>query len=194
MSQYVTGSTVRELREKKKLTQKQLGEQLCVSDKTVSKWETGRGLPDLCMLEPLAAALDVSVAELLSGQCIVNANRAGNLLRSRFYVCPVCGNVLLASGEGAFSCCGVSLPPLDAEEPDGEHAIAVERVENEWFVTVEHPMTKGHYIRFLAYVTGDRAQIVRLYPEQNAEARFFPRGHGYLYACCNRNGLFRIHI
>lgn len=194
MPQYVTGSVIRALREKKNLTQKQFSEQLCVSDKTVSKWETGRGLPDISMLEPLAAALGVSVAELLSGQCIANTNRAGNLLRGRFYVCPVCGNVIFAAGEGAFSCCGVSLPPLEPEEPDDEHPICAERVENEWFVTVAHPMTKGHHIRFLAYVTGDRAQIVRLYPEQNAEVRFFPRGHGYLYACCNRNGLFRIRF
>lgn len=190
MNHYVTGSTIRELREKKKLTQKQLADQLCVSDKTVSKWETGRGLPDVSLLEPLSAALGISVAELLSGECFTNANRSGNLLRSKFYVCPICGNVIWAAGEGAYSCCGVSLPPLEAEEPDNAHEIHAERVENEWYVTVDHPMAKSHYISFLAFVTDDRVQIVRLYPEQSAEARFFVRGQGRLYAYCNRHGLF----
>lgn len=194
MNHYVTGGTIRDLREKKRLTQKQLAETLCVSDKTVSKWETSRGLPDISLLEPLAAALSVSVAELLSGECVTNANRSGNLLRSKFYVCPVCGNVIWATGEGAFSCCGVSLPPMEAEELDEAHRIHMERVENEWYVTLNHPMNKSHYIRFLAFVTCDRTQIVRLYPEQNAETRFFVRGQGWLYACCNRHGLFGIRV
>lgn len=134
------------------------------------------------------------MTELLSGECIVNANRSANLLRSRFYVCPICGNVIWSAGEGAFSCCGVRLPPLEAETPDEEHPLRAERVESEWYVTVDHPMTKDHYIRFLAFITDDRAQIIRLYPEQSVQARFFPQGRGMLYACCNRNGLFARRI
>lgn len=197
MNNYVTGDTIRELREKKKLTQKQLADMLCVSDKTVSKWETNRGLPDIALLEPLAAALSVSVAELLSGECVTNANRSGNMLRGRFYVCPVCGNIIWATGEGAFSCCGIKLPPLeteDAEDIEQEHKIQVERVENEWYIHIDHPMTKSHYISFFACVTCDRTQIVRLYPEQNAETRFFMRGHGKIYAYCNRHGLTSVRI
>ncbi|MDD3347173.1 helix-turn-helix domain-containing protein [Oscillibacter sp.] len=194
MNHYVTGTAIRELREKKKLTQRQLAETLCVSDKTVSKWETGRGLPDISLLEPISGALGVSVAELLSGECVKNANRSANVLRSKFYVCPVCGNVIWCTGEGAFSCCGVSLPPLEAEEPDEAHAIHAEVVENEWYVTVDHPMEKSHSVTFLAFVTSDRAQIVRLYPEQDAQTRFFIRGQGYLYAYCNRHGLFRVRM
>ncbi len=194
MNHYVTGDTIRRLREQKKLTQKQLAEQLCLSDKTISKWETNRGLPDIVLLEPLAAALNVSVAELLSGECVINQNRSANLLRSKFYVCPVCGNVLWASGEGSFSCCGVTLPPLEAEAAEEAHCIKAEHIENEWYVTMDHPMTKNHFIRFIAFVSGDRAQIVRLYPEQNAETRFFLRGHGMLYAYCNHHGLFSMRL
>lgn len=194
MNHYVTGSTVRELREKKKLTQKQLAEMLCVSDKTISKWETGRGLPDISLLEPLASALGISVAELLSGECFINANRSANLLRSKFYVCPICGNVIWAAGEGAFSCCGVNLPPLEAEGLDDAHKIRVERVENEWYVAMDHSMSKSHFISFLAFVTDNRVQIVRLYPEQNAETRFSLRGQGRLYAYCNRHGLFSLRV
>lgn len=190
MNNYVTGSAIRLLREKKGYTQKQLAERLMVSDKAVSKWESGRGLPDISLIEPLAKTLGISVAELLSGECIQNTNRHGNMNKSRFYVCPVCGNVIFAAGEGAFSCCGVQLPPLEREEDDPEHQITTERIEDDLFVSVSHPMEKTHYISFFAYVSADRVQIVKLYPEQNAEARFPARGRGTLYAYCNHHGLF----
>ena len=118
MDHYVTGTAIKTLREKQGMTQADLAAKLCITDKAVSKWETGRGFPDLSLLEPLAAALHVSVPELLSGQVIVNGNRASNLLRSRLYVCPVCGNVVFAKGDSVISCCGIALPPLEAEEPE----------------------------------------------------------------------------
>ena len=190
MINYVTGTAIRSLREKKGYTQKQLADRISVSDKAVSKWETGRGLPDLALLEPLGAALGVSVAELLSGECVTNRNRAGNPLRGRFYVCPVCGNVIHAMGEGSFHCCGVALPPLEAEVPDETHELTAEDVDGEYYVSLAHPMEKGHFISFLALVGPSRLEIVKLYPEQEAAARFSKRGGGILYACCNRHGLF----
>lgn len=194
MDCYVTGVTIKGLREAKKLTQAALAETIGVSPKTVSKWETAKGLPDISLLDALASALGVSVSELLSGSPVVNRNVSGNLLRARFYCCPVCGNVLHAMGEAAISCCGVSLPPLEAEEVDAHHRITLEPVEDERFVTVDHDMTKQHYISFLAYVTSDRVQFVKLYPEGNAETRFPVRGRGYLYLYCNRHGLMRQKI
>ena len=190
MNGYVTAETIKRLREAAGLTQKQLAQQLTISDKTVSKWETARGLPDISLLAPLAGALSVSLAELLSGNCIQNTNRGGNLLRSRFYVCPVCGNIIHAVGAGVYSCCGVSLPPLEAEPEDEEHTIRIETVENEHFLTLAHPMTKEHYLSFIAWVTGDRVNLVKWYPEGNAETRIQLRGHGFLYVYCNRHGLF----
>lgn len=191
MDHYVTGAVIKSLREKQGMTQARLADLLCVTDKAVSKWETGKGLPDMTLLEPLAAALHVSVPELLSGRVIVNGNRASNLLRSRLYVCPVCGNVMFAKGDSLISCCGIELPPLEAEEPDEAHRAVIEQVENEYFVSVPHPMEKEHFISFLAYVTMDRFEMKALYPEGNAEARFFPRSRqGRLYYYCNRHGLF----
>ena len=190
MHGYVTGDTIRQLRESKGYTQKQLAELLMVSDKAVSKWETGRGLPDITLLEPLGAALGVSVAELLSGQPMVNRNRGGNLLRGSFYVCPICGNVLYAMGRGAFSCCGVSLPALEAEEGEGEHAIHIDPVEDENYVHLAHPMEKAHHISFLAHVTLDAVRIVKLYPQGDAAARFRLSHGGKLYAFCSHHGLF----
>ncbi len=190
MNNYVTGAAIRALRERRGYTQKQLAQAVMVGDKAVSKWETGRGLPDITLLEPLASALGVSVAELMSGEPMENRNRHANLLKSVFYVCPVCGNILHATGGGSFSCCGVSLPALEPEAPEGEHALRVERVEYEHYVTLDHPMRREHFISFLAYVTTDRLQLVKLYPEQDAAARFPIVGDGLLYAYCNRHGLF----
>ena len=120
---YITGNTIRELREKKKMTQRELADILMVSDKTVSKWETGKGLPDISILTELAEALSVSVPELLTGDVAVNRNRAANMKRSKFYVCPVCGNVVHAMGDGAYSCCGIRLPENEAEPADENHSI-----------------------------------------------------------------------
>ncbi len=194
MMQYVTDTTIRRLREEKGLTQKQLAAMLCVSDKTVSKWETGRGLPDISILMELAAALGVSVPELLTGECQVNRNRSSNIMKTNFYVCPVCGNVITSVGEGAFSCCGVSLPVLEAEEPDETHRISIEISDGDYYVTIDHPMEKSHYISFFCMIHADRAELVKLYPEQSCACRLLKKGRGILYAYCNRHGLFRVNV
>ena len=191
MNNYVTGAVIRRLREGKGLTQEGLAERIHVSAKAVSKWETGRGFPDISLLEPLAGALGLSVIELLSGEAIRNRNRCANMARVRFYVCPVCGNVMLSAGEALVSCCGVTLPPLEAEEADAEHDMRVEVVEDDYYVTLDHPMTKDHYISFLAAASDQGVQLVRLYPEGNAEARFKIDRVKRLYAYCNRHGLVR---
>ena len=194
MDQYVTGAVIKALREKAKLTQAQLAEKLDVSDKAVSKWETGRGYPDVTLLEPLAAVFRVSVAELLSGKAVTNTNISANMRRSHFYICPVCGNILHSMGQAAVSCHGIALPPLEAEEPDASHTMTVEAVEDEYFVSVRHEMSRTHYISFLAAVSDDRLQLIRLYPVGNAEARIQRRGVQTIYACCNRDGLFKLTV
>jgi len=194
MDNYVTGTTIRSLRETRGMTQDELAACIHVSAKAVSKWETGRGFPDVSLLEPLASALGISVIEILSGCTVHNRNRSANMLRGRLYVCPVCGNMILAAGEAVVSCCGITLPPLEAEKADGDHPIRIEVVEDEYFVSVQHPMTKEHYISFLMAVSDQGNQFVKLYPEGNAEARFKIRGVKKLYAYCNRHGLFQCSI
>lgn len=191
MNTYVTGNTIKELRESRGLTQAELAEKIGVSSKTVSKWETAKGLPDISLLQPLAGALGISVIELMNGEHIINRNVSANLLRCKFYVCPICGNVIHCVGNAVVSCCGVTLPALEAEEPEEGHAVAIERVEDEHFLTMDHPMTKTHFITFAAFVTTDRVQLVKFYPEGNAETRMQLRGRGYLYYYCNQHGLFR---
>ena len=194
MDTYVTGNTIRQLREKRNLTQAELGERIGVSSKTISKWDTAKGLPDISLLQPLAEELGISVIELMNGEHIINQNISANMLRCKFYVCPICGNIIHSTGSTLVSCCGVTLPSLEPEEAEGEHSIRIERVEDEHFVTLEHPMTKTHFISFLAHVTTDRLQLVKLYPEGNAETRLQVRGRGMLYAYCNRHGLFRMKV
>jgi len=192
MDRYVTGAVIRSLRERNHLTQDDLASKIHVSGKAVSKWETGQGFPDVSLLEPLAEALHISVIELFSGADVRNRNRAANMLRSRFYVCPVCGNVIQAAGETVVSCCGITLPPLEPEDPDDAHAIRAEIVEDEYYVTVDHPMAKDHYISFLAALSDQQIQFVKLYPEGPAEARFKMNRVKILYAYCNRHGAFRV--
>ncbi|MBR6816749.1 MAG: helix-turn-helix domain-containing protein [Clostridia bacterium] len=194
MDNYITGTTIRNLRERKGLTQVELADVLGVSDKAVSKWETAKGLPDITLIEPLATALGVSVMELMSGDTVVNQNVSSNMLRSKFYVCPLCGNIVRTSGDTVISCCGITLPPLTAEDVDEAHEIVIEKVEDESFITIRHDMTKLHYISFMAYLTADRVQFVKFYPEGNAETRMQFRGRGYLYIYCNRHGLMRKRV
>ena len=194
MNTYITGATIRQLREQKKLTQEGLAERIGVSGKTVSKWETAKGLPDISLLQPLARALGISVIELMNGEHIVNRNLSANMLRCKFYVCPLCGNTVHTTGNAVVSCCGITLPPLEAEAADDAHPVIIENVEDEHFISVPHAMTKEHSISFIAFVTSDRLQMVRLYPEGNAEIRLQLRGRGYLYYYCNRHGLFRQKI
>ena len=129
MDHYVTGNTIKQLREKRNLTQTQLADKIGVSSKTISKWETARGLPDITLLEP--------------------------------------------------------------EEPEKDHTFTLEPVENEVFLTIHHPMTKNHYISFAAHVTSDRIQLVKFYPESDAQTRLQLRGLGYLVYYCNRHGLYK---
>ena len=194
MDQYVTGATIRALREKKGLTQAQLAERLFVSDKTVSKWENGKGYPDITLLESVAGALGVSVAELLSGRVASNANVAANMLRSGLYVCPVCGNVIHSMGEAAIACHGVQLTRAEAEPSDEQHMVFIEGVEDDYYVRIDHEMTKRHYISFIAALTPDRLQLVKLYPEGPAEARFPVRGVKRILYYCNRDGLFFVDV
>ena len=194
MNQYVTGAVIRNLREKNHLTQAELAEKICVSDKTISKWETAKGYPDISLLEPLAKAFGVSITELISGNAVENVNVSANILRSKFYVCPVCGNILHTMGEAVIHCHGVQLTPAQQEETDENHKIFIERVEDDYFVQIEHEMTKTHYISFVAAMSSDKIQLIKLYPEGNAEVRFSIRGVKKIFFYCNRDGLFSINV
>lgn len=187
------GTLISKLRKERNMTQKDVAECLCVSPQAVSKWERGIGCPDVSFLPALSELFGVAMERLLAGDLNPAVTDGGNMKRIKFYVCPDCGNILTATGGGELHCCGRKLEALKAKPVDEEHMAAVQAIEEDWYVTFSHPMEKGHYFRFAAYVTMDRVLLVRLYPEQGGEFRIPQiRGGGKLYLCCSRDGLFEV--
>ena len=160
----------------------------------MSRWESGRGLPGLSLLEPPASALQVSVPALLSGELMSNDNRSANILKSKLYVRPICGNLFHPTGNALVACCGITLPPLAPEAPDAAHHVVCVPAEDECCLSLAHPMEKSHPISWMAYCTSGRFELVKLYPEGSAQARFLNRGAGLLCWYCSRHGLFRQSI
>ena len=185
-----TGQMIRQLRLAKKLTQHQLAEQLNISPKTVSKWECGHGCPDLPLLKPLASCLGVQLETLLNGKLCECSPLAGNMRNTKFYVCPTCGSITASTGDIQLSCCGKVLAPLNAKKADAEEKLKTESVEDEWFITSNHPMTKECFISFLAFASGDSVQILKQYPEWDLQVRLPRRKHGTLYYYSTQRGLF----
>lgn len=192
MNSVKTGDLIRTLRTEKGFTQQQLAERINVSDRAVSKWERGRGCPDITLLHRLSAVLCVSVESILAGELDANRINGGNMNRMKFYVCPECGNILTAEGDTDISCCGRKLVPLTAQSADNGHRLNVTISDGEQYITFEHEMTKKHYLRFIAYASLDRILLVRLYPEQESEVCIPEMHGGTLYYCCSEHGLFSV--
>ena len=185
-----SGNLIRELRKSKKMTQKQVANILGIEPKTVSKWETGRGFPDISFVSGLADIFGVSEKILLSGDLIKNDEEVGNMKRNKFYACKNCGRVICGTGEYEVICCGNKLSPLEPSEADEGHLLKVTEIENDYFVEIDHDMTKEHFISFIAYVSMDRMMLIRLYPEQNCEICFPKMFGGKFFCYCNKHGLF----
>ena len=184
------GELLRRLRKEKNLTQKELAEKLGIVPKTVSKWETAHGFPDVSMLSALADIFGVNERSLLAGYLSENQVETGNPKRTQFYVCPYCGSTFQGIGNSQITCCGKALLPLKANPMDDEHAPTFTEVENDFYVEFSHEMSKAHYIRFVAYVGFDRVLTLPLYPEQDCAVRI-PRVYGgKIVYYCNQHGLF----
>jgi DNA-binding XRE family transcriptional regulator/desulfoferrodoxin (superoxide reductase-like protein) len=184
------GQLILKLRKEKNMTQKQIADAMNISDKAISKWERGKGCPDISLLPELAQILEVSVDGILSGQTDLNELVGGNMNKVKFYVCPKCNNLMTSTGDATILCCSKKLEALEVKKADNEHMLEIEPVEDELYVTSKHEMKKEHYISFIAYVRGDRALIVKQYPEWNLEFRLRKQGHGKLYFYCIKDGLF----
>lgn len=186
------GRLILQLRTEKGLTQRQLADELHISNKTVSKWECGKGAPDVSLWEGLSAILGADVLKLLHGELNPNRLDTGKIDNIRFYVCPNCGNILTSTGRADISCCGRRLSPLSATREVAGHEISVEEMDIDFFITIKHGMSKEHYISFAAYVYDDRIWFQRLYPEQNPTFRMpVMKGRGNLYLYCTKDGLFK---
>lgn len=194
MDPRLIGSLICRLRKEQQLTQRQLAERLCVSDKAVSKWERGLGCPDVSLLPDLARLLGIQLEGLLSGQLDSKEPLGGNMKNLNFYICPNCGNVVTAMAEAAVSCCGKNLPALTPQKaPEGER-LQVERIEEDYFISTDHPMEKGHYISFVALLTGDSILLRKQYPEWDLQLRLPAFAHGKLLWYCTQHGLYYQNI
>ncbi len=185
-----TGELLKSLRKSKNMTQKEIADKIGVLPKTVSKWETGHGFPDVSTISSIAEILGVSSDTILSGELKTNTEDSGNMKRTKYYVCNNCGSIVQGTGNFGVTCCGKELKALELNKSDERHKIKVEEIENDYYITINHEMTKEHFIEFVSYVTYDKVLTVRLYPEQEAAVRF-PKIHGgKIYYCCNKHGLF----
>lgn len=185
-----TGKLILRLRKENHMTQKQLADAMNISDKTISKWERGLGLPDVSLLRELSEILGINVERLLSGDLKADDKDGGNMKKLKFYVCQECGNVITATGGGEISCCGRKLAVLTAKPADESHRLNVQEIENDYYVTFSHDMSKDHHVSFVAYVTWDRVLLIKLYPEQNPEVRFPRMQKGKIYFHCSNDGLW----
>ena len=184
------GSLIRKLRKEHGLTQLQLAEKLHISDKTVSKWERGMGCPEVSLIAELSKVFEVDLQGLLSGELRRNSILSGNLKRMKFYVCPDCGNLVTAFTNTSVFCCGrkqKEMIPVKASEPE---RLNVEIIDNEYFITADHEMTKEHYISFVALITSDAVMLKKQYPQWDLQARIPFFAHGRLLWYCTRHGLF----
>lgn len=185
-----TGKLILKLRKEKQMTQSELADVLGVSDKAVSKWERGQGIPDVSLLVALSEFFKINIDDILAGETAEKMPETGNMKNLKFYVCPSCGNITVCTGSAEISCCGRRLELLEMKKPDAEHDVKVEVIEDEWYITSEHPMQKDHHLLFAAFMTGDRLQMIKQYPEWDMQVRIRKQGHGKLVWCCNKHGLF----
>lgn len=184
------GSVIYQLRKEAAMTQQELADKLFISNKAISKWERGQGCPDVSLLGSLSEVFGVNIEKILAGDLSPNSADGGNMKRAKFYVCPMCGNILTATGDAEISCCSRKLEPLVSKTADAEHQLHVEVIEDDYYITFEHKMSKDHFLNFFAYLDYDRVTLVRLYPEQGGEVRFPKRGRGKLLFGCSKDGLF----
>lgn len=190
MDQAKTGAFLRAARLRAGMTQQALARRLLVSDKAVSKWERGRGCPDVSLLPRLADLLGVDTNAILAGDREEKGMGNGDMRKLRFHVCPVCANLIVAAEEAQACCCGQRLTPLTPRAPKGDERLNVLELDGELYVTSPHAMTKEHHISFLALVTGDTLLLRRLYPEWNLETRLPLVRSGTLVWYCTQDGLF----
>lgn len=176
------GALIRRARLALSMTQAQLAQRIHVTAKAVSKWERGAGQPDASLIPAISQALGLSAESLLTGCSTSNPPDGGNMKRIQFYQCPICGNLLTATGRAEISCCSQRLTPMKPTPADDAHRLSVCDIETEKLLQWTHPMDKAHHLTFVAAIGCDSVHIVRLYPEGAQEHRL-PRIPWATYAC-----------
>lgn len=182
-------TTLKFLRLQKNMTQKQLAEKLNLTEQAISKWERGVGLPDISICQELADILGVDINVVLTGVLSENQEVENNMKNLNFYICPVCGNVIVAANEANISCCGRPVALETLKKAADDEKMKVEIVEDEHFISTDHPMTKDDYISFTAFATGEKLEVIKHFPEWNLEIRIPKRRHGKFVWYSKNKGL-----
>ena len=189
MDQEKVGGIIKTLRKDKGMTQLELALCLNVTDRAVSKWERGLGCPDISLLTRLSEIFSVDIGSIIDGDMDENEKRSGNMKKTKFYVCPICGNIITASENTNVSCCGRKLEGLE-EKKNLDEEMKIERVDGtELYISSSHPMTKDDYISFFSYITSDSLLLKKLYPEWGVDIRFPWLGHGKIMWYSEKEGL-----
>ena len=189
MDQEKVGGIIKTLRKDKGMAQLELALCLNVTDRAVSKWERGLGCPDISLLTRLSEIFSVDIGSIIDGDMDENEKRSGNMKKTKFYVCPICGNIITASENTNVSCCGRKLEGLE-EKKNLDEEMKIERVDGtELYISSSHPMTKDDYISFFSYVTSDSLLLKKLYPEWGVDIRFPWLGHGKIMWYSEKEGL-----
>ena len=189
-----TGKLIKLFRTKLGLTQKELAERICVSDKSVSKWECGNGCPDVSLLSALAEVFGIDVRVLLAGEIDKNEKEKGDMKKMKFYVCSECGNIITAAADAAVTCCGNKLAALELRRAEKIEQLRLEDIGGEWFISSDHPMTKEHYISFTAYQGDNSIMIFRQYPEWACQMNIPMYRSGRIIWYCDKCGLLYLDI
>lgn len=189
-----TGLLIAQLRKDKNITQKQLADMMHISDRTISKWERGMGTPDVSLLTDIADIFNINIETLLNGEIINNNIIGGNMKKIKYYICKTCGNIITSTGDTAVSCCDKKLTAQSPQKAEEHEYLDIETIDNELYITSNHPMEKDHYISFVAFSTGSQLQLIKQYPEWSLQVRIPHMKHGLLVWYCTKHGLFYQHL
>lgn len=190
-----TGNLIRSLRTKKGLTQKELAQMICVTDKAVCKWEKGRGCPNITLISQLSKVLEVDIQSILQGYLDKNKKIGENMNHLKFYKCPTCGNLVTSIKSVELSCCGNKLSPVSAQtRSDPEYQPVIQEFDGQYSIKFNHPMTKSNYISQVIVVRYDQIMTVNLYAESEAIITI-PQVRGIrLFVITNKSELIAVTV
>lgn len=190
-----TGNLIRSLRIKKGVTQKELAQMICVTDKAVCKWEKGRGCPNITLISQLSKVLEVDIQSILQGYLDKNKKIGENMNHLKFYKCPTCGNLVTSIKSVELSCCGNKLSPVSAQtRSEPEYQPVIQEFDGQYSIKFNHPMTKSDYISQVIVVRYDQIMTVNLYAESEAIITI-PQVRGIrLFVITNKSELIAVTV
>ena len=190
-----TGSLIRSLRIKKGLTQKELAQMICVTNKAVCKWEKGRDCPNITLISQLSKVLEVDIQSILQGYLDKNKKIGENMNHLKFYKCPTCGNLVTSIKSVELSCCGNKLSPVSAQtRSEPEYQPVIQEFDGQYSIKFNHPMTKSDYISQVIVVRYDQIMTVNLYAESEAIITI-PQVRGIrLFVITNKSELIAVTV